>query len=437
MNDQATTSSNPVAGLGESDRAAIYKAGTVQVVAKGEALFKRGQRAGGFSLVLNGSFSLVTTSGTSCGLRFVQGDFIAEQTLFDSEPSISALIAEENSRALVLSRAAFNALHPMVQLAVFKRISTVSCLRMAGAIRDIESTRLQRTALTDYLAAESTKNRKKYEQSELIQSLLARIPRLPIHITELVSMLLSENASAKAVADVAKQDPSLVGEVLKEVNSVHYGLRQKVSDLHYAIMLIGFNEIYQLLVSGGVRRTMPDTEAFRNIHQHAIGLSCLSAEVCRLCDRHSVSLLGTIGLLHDIGKSTVMLIKNENPKLAFFIQLLDPCKIGAMLLGRWNLPDVICETIEYQSFAIFSHPSELPSQFAKSIGILHIAHALSERLFHENALAGGYPFLNEYIKVCGLADKTIDQIQDAVLKALRLKPNTIPAELRRFILPTS
>ncbi len=434
MNDQqATTLSRPDAGLGEQERAAIYKAGTVKVVTRGEALLKRGQRAGGFTLVLNGSFSVVTISGTICGLRFTKGDLIAEKTLFDSEPSISALIAEEDSRALILSPAAFNTLHPMVQLSVFKRVNVVSTTKMAGIIRYIESTRLQRIALTDYMAGESGKNRKKYQQSELILSLLARIPRLPIHITQLVEMLLSENASAKAVADIAKQDPSLVGEVLKEVNSVHYGLRQKVSDLHYAIMLIGFNEVYQLLVSRGVRRTMPDNEAFRNIHLHSLAISCLSSEICRLCDRHSVSLLGTIGLLHDIGKSTVMLIKNENPKLAFFIQLLDPCKIGAMLLGRWNLPDVICETIEFQSFAVFSPPSELPSKFAKSIGIIHIAHALAERLFQESPSAGGYPFLNDYINGCGIGDKSLDQIQDAVQKALKLKPNTIPAELKRFV----
>lgn len=435
MNDQqANTSPSIDAGLGERERLAIYKAGTVQVVAKGEALLKRGQRGHEFSLVLNGSFDVLTNNGAGIGLRFVQGDLIAEQALFDSDPSISALTAGENSRAIVLSMAAFVALSPQVQLAALRHITAVSNARMIEMIKSLESVVLQRAALSTYLIGDSGNNRKKYEKSELVQSLLARIPRLPIHITQLVGMLLGENASAKAVADVAKQDPSLVGEVLKEVNSVHYGLRQKVSDLHYAIMLIGFNEVYQLLVSRGIRKTMPDTEEFRDLHQHAMALSCLSTEICRLCDRHSVSLLSTIGLLHDIGKSTVLLIKNENPKLAFFIQLLDPCKIGAMLLGKWNLPEIICETIECQSFAMFAPPSELPSQFSRSIGILHIAHALADRVFQDSPPSGHYPFINEYIKACGLGNKNLDQIHETILKGLKLKANTIPAELKRFIL---
>ena len=421
-------------GLGEKDRMALYNAGTIQVLSKGEALLKRTQRAPGISLVLNGTIDVLTTGGGLNGLSFRQGDLINEQTLFESDPSISALTAGEPSRALVLSKAAFSALSPTIQIAALKHIGTVYSSQMLDLGKNLESTRLQRASLTNYLMGEFGKHNKQYEQSELILNLMKRIPRLPIHVTQLIELLLSDNASAKHVTELAKQDPSLVGEVLKEVNSVQYGSRQKISDLHYAIMLIGFNEVYQLLVSKGIRKTMPDTEEFRNIHQHSMVLSWLSAEVCRLCDRHSVSLLSTIGLLHDIGKSTVLLIEKENPKLAFFIQLLDPCKIGSMLLEKWNLPEVICETIEYQSFARFSHPSELPSQFRKHIGILHISHAMSDWILEKTLSAGAYPFLDDYKMVCGLGDKSLDQIYEAVVKSLRTKANMVPAELKKFVL---
>jgi len=428
---------NPESGfdvlLSEKEVIALVNSGTVQVLSEGETLLKRTQRSRGSCLVLSGSFKTVSRSGNGAGLTYLRGDLIFEDALFDCDPSLASIVAREPSRALVLSRSEFNALNPEQHSALMRHVAAAQHSRMMGMSHALDSLELQRASLTGYAMAVARKHGKRYEQSELIQGLIKKIPRLPIHVAQLAEMLLSEKVSTKRVTELAKQDPSLVGEVLKEVNSPYYGLRQKVSDLYYAIMLIGFNEVFRILVSQGLRKTMPDTESFREIHQHSIIISYVAFEICQLGDKRDASVLSTIGLLHDLGKSTVLLIERDNPKLGFFIQMLDPEKIAAMLLEKWNIPGVICETIEYQSYPRFAPPGEVPTQFRKYIGLLHLAHAVHDSVrgvFEES----GYPFLREFMEVSNMRDKSLDQVRGGVLKSLRTKAQLMPMEMKKFIL---
>lgn len=422
------------ATLGEKECIALFNAGTMLTMSQGEVLLKKNQRNRGMCLVLSGSFEALGKQESGDCHIFAPGDLVDEQIAFGGASLAISVIARELSRVLTLSKIDFDRLGPGVHSALIKHVTVVQNARIQSMKKSMASLALQRTAVTGHMLSEARTHRKKYENSELIRNLIKRIPRLPIHITQLIEMLLSDKVSAKRVTELAKQDPSLVGEVLKEVNSPYYGIRQKVSDLYYAIMLIGFNEVYQILVSKGIRKTMPDLETFREIHQHSVILSYIAFEICQLCDKQESSLLSTIGLLHDIGKSTVLLIEKENPKLSFFIQLLDPFKIGSMLLEGWNIPTVISETIEYQSFPKFAPPSEIPSQFRKYIGIIHLAHAIHDKVRDKSIPVREYPFLGEYKEACNLKGRSFDQLYENVTKNLRARAHLLPLEVKKFAL---
>lgn len=422
------------ANLSEKERIALFNVGKIRNLLQGETLIKRTQRVPCYILVLDGSFEIAATNGNGNFPAFGQDDLICEQTVFDSDTSISAILASEPSRVLHLSEVSMRTLSPEMQIAIFKHVINFSNARFLKLKRERAAIELKRRSLTEYMIGFSKKRSAKYEHSELVLNLLKKIPRLPIHVIQLTELLLSENVSTRRVTELAKQDPSLVGEVLKEINSTHYGIRQKVSDLYYAIMLMGFNEVYQILISSGLRRTMPDSENFREIYQHSLILSYISFELCQFHDKQRASLLSTISLLHDLGKSTLYLIEKENPKLAFFVQLLDPCKIGSMLLEKWNIPKVVCETIEYQSYPGFSLPTEIPSEFRENIAILHLSHAIYEKIHDKTYALRDYPFLNEYKSFCGLQDKSLEQILEQVLKNLKGKAPILPGEVKKFAL---
>ena len=67
-----------------------------------------------------------------------------------------------------------------------------------------------------------------------------------------------------------------MADVLKSINSSYYGLRKKVSDIKNAVLLLGFQELYQLVMSEGLRRTMPDTPDFRALHSEALVISYIA-----------------------------------------------------------------------------------------------------------------------------------------------------------------
>lgn len=420
--------------LSEKERVALFNIGRIQVLSEGQPLLTREMNTRGVFLVLNGAFRSTGMRRSPGWLSFGRGDLIWGKTALDSDPSLQDIRACEASRVLYLHEAALDTLGRSEHTGILKLMSAYFNSRALENGKQLASDRLKRDSISQSLLSEYENRKSKYENSELILGLMKRIPRLPIHVAQLFQMLLSEKISAKRVTELAKQDPSLVSEVLKTVNSANYGLRQKVSDLYYAIMLIGFNEVYQILISSGVRRIMPDTDRFRAVHQHSLILSYIALEICHLVDKKRAAVLSTIGLLHDIGKSTILLIEKENPKLSFFIQMLNPCKVGAMLLAKWNIPQVICETIEYQDHARFCVPGEMPSQYAENVGILHIAHAVHDIVEGGGKfLAAGYPFLDEYRTFLKL-NGSFEGIVAGVMKSLKSKTEILPDEVKRFTL---
>jgi HD-like signal output (HDOD) protein len=434
INQDTSTDTAFGANFGEKERMALYNVGKVRNLSQGEVLIKRAQRSTCYCLVLNGSFEIAGINGDGNFPAFRKDDLISEQAVFDSDASISAILASEPSRVLLLNEVSIRALSTDLQIAILKHVMNFSNTRFLKIKRQLASTSLKRQALTNNLIHDSRRRAAQYENSELVLNLLKKIPRLPIHVIQLTELLLSDNVSTRRVTELAKQDPSLVGEVLKEINSAHYGVRQKVSDLYYAIMLMGFNEVYQILISSGLRRTMPDSENFREIYQHSLILSYIAFELCQFHDKQRASLLSTISLLHDLGKSTVYLIEKENPKLAFFVQLLDPCRIGSMLLEKWNIPKVVCETIEFQSFPSFSLPMEIPSEFRKNIAILHCSHAIYDITRDKSNVLSDYPFLEEHKNFCGLQDKNLEQVVEQVIKNLKGKAPILPPEVKKFVM---
>src|SRR5437868_5160177 len=75
--------------------------------------------------------------------------------------------------------------------------------------------------------------------SEEIRSTLAMMNAM--------SLLKSSKSNAKEVAIALKFDPRLADNIVKEVNSPFYGLRNRVESLEQAIALLGFKRISDLL----------------------------------------------------------------------------------------------------------------------------------------------------------------------------------------------
>jgi len=268
--------------------------------------------------------------------------------------------------------------------------------------------------------------------SEMVEDILNRVKRLPPYASRLLNLLGSDAACADKVIDLIKMDPSLVAMVMKSVNSSYYNLRSKVNDLHHAVLLLGFNQIYQLVIREAVRSRMPNRAEFQKIQSHSVILSIVAYELALSCNLMPVTLC-TVGLLHDIGKSLLLLLKERNPRFGSFFEMLDDCKIGSHLLRKWNLPRIVCGTIEYQRHPEFSPPEAIPGEFRKSVAVIYAAHLAYDYMsgMRENELPKA--FFSGYMDLIDAPETSVDKlVKGRVFRSIVRKIDTLPEEAKKF-----
>jgi HD-like signal output (HDOD) protein len=412
--------------LDDKDRIRLFNTGTIRTLAEKELLFKKGSPDKTIYCVLSGALKVESRDSDALGFRFTAGDLISETNLSAGEGRISSVIAEEASTVFSLDLAAFATLKVETRTSILKRLYDTVFSRVDVLGKQKESAQFREAALTKYVK-KSRKPLGKYEQSEIIVNIVKSIPRLPLHITHLIELLAGQRASAKEVAVLAKQDPSLVVDILKTINSPQYALQTEISDVSYAITYLGFNEVYQIAISRGLMKSIPDSDEFREVYRHSLFLSYIASELCQSYDKNRAALLSTIGLLHDIGQTVLLLLRKQNPKWSLFIEMLDPGKLGAMLLKQWNIPKQVCQTIEYQAYPSFCPPTEVPSDQRVNIALLYVAHAVSDHLNKGQVDALDYPYLDDYLRLLRFGSRGIDQIlKEDILQGLMTKSHRLP-----------
>jgi HD-like signal output (HDOD) protein/CRP-like cAMP-binding protein len=422
--------------LRDKDRITLFNAGMIRSLAENEPLFKRGTPGKTIFCVLSGTLKIASGEFDGAAFRFKPGDLISETAFSETKSRISSVVAEEASTVFSLDPVAVDNLGFETRTAILKRLHDTMLSRIEVLCRQNESAQLQGAALSRYIR-NSRKHLEGYEKSEIIVNILRSIPRLPLHITQLIELLAGQRASAKEVAALAKQDPSLVVDILKTINSSHYALQTEVTDISYAITYLGFNEVYQIALSRGLMKSIPDSNDFRDIYRHSVFLSHIAFELCQSYDKNRAALLSTTGLLHDIGETVLMLLRKQNPKWSLFIGMLDPSWLGAMLLEQWNIPKPVSETIKYQAWPAFCPPAEIPSDEKVNIALLYIAHVVYDYLDKRPGNALDYPFLNDYLRLIGFISFGIDEIsRDFVLHGLRAKSQRLPELVRKRIFGT-
>ncbi|HYA41862.1 MAG TPA: HDOD domain-containing protein [Syntrophobacteraceae bacterium] len=419
--------------LGDKERITLFNAGAIRTLAENELLFKKGTTGKTIFCVLSGTLKAASGYLDASAFRFKAGDLIAETALSEGKGRIPSVVAEEASTVFALDTAAVDTLAVETRTAILKTLHDAMLSRMETLDEQNESTQLRVAALTRYIR-ESRKHLEEYENSEIIATILKSIPRLPPHIAQLVELLAGQRASAKEVAALAKQDPSLAAEILKAINSPRYALRHEITDVSDAITHMGLNEVYQIALSRGLMKSIPGSDDFRDIYRHSVFISHIAFELCQSFDRNGAALLGTIGILHDIGKTVLLLLVKQNPKWSLFIGMLDPSRLGAMLLKHWNIPEPVCQTVDYQAWPAFCPPAEIPSDHNDNIALLYIAHAVQDHLDNKPGDVLDHPFLSDYLSLIGFVSFGIDEIsRDFILHGLRAKSQKLPDFVRKRI----
>ena len=193
------------------------------------------------------------------------------------------------------------------------------------------------------------------------------LPTLPQVVTVILSLIDSPDSSAEDINKVMEKDPSLVGKILKLVNSAYYGLPNKVNSVRQAIVILGFSTVKSLAISASVFDMFDSTrEASFNREEfwtHSIGTGCVARLVGHREPGVDEETAFVAGLLHDIGKMVLdqyaphefdaIINAAQTRKLSFYqaekevLVETNHAEIGAWVGEQWKLSEELVGAIRY------------------------------------------------------------------------------------------
>jgi len=418
----------------EKELVAVYNAAPVKHLKRGDAVFADIPKSDSFFVLVEGVIHVIVKLNGHPGRpgAFKRGDCISPL------PSSSGLMycaeAATDCTIIEISPAILKHLSEKTQLCIY-RVAMTSTAKINAYIRSVNGEiNLKILRLSQYIQHEDAA-RATAIQSEFVKGFLQSMPRMPAYATGLAGKLLDEGASVQEVVEGLKGDPNLVGIVLKTVNSAQYAFTKKIENFYNACMILGFNNIYSLLMREATQSTMPVTPETTQILRHSCLISVLSFELALMAKLQNAQTVATIGLLHDLGKGIQVVMKNAHRDKADLIDLLDPAKLGAALLRVWSLPEKICRSVELQQYPEFIPPDLTGPEYRSDAAAVHIAHVLEGLLTNKPLDPSKGAYTADYMALLGFGDLTPAQLlNERVLPVLKKNPTRVPPEVRSILL---
>lgn len=143
------------------------------------------------------------------------------------------------------------------------------------------------------------------------------LPPLP-HTLVKTAKLVGEEAPEDPISSLKKivaADPVVAARTLRRVNSVYYGLKRQVGNVEQAIVLLGFEKVYQLILTNSLVKledlfsTDSQVRIFRTVMARCIATAALTHQLTQELYLPSAHLAYSAGLLHAIGR--VILLYNR------------------------------------------------------------------------------------------------------------------------------
>jgi len=135
------------------------------------------------------------------------------------------------------------------------------------------------------------------------------LPALPAAVTRILKETEDPDTCAQTIERMIGTEPALASKVLRVVNSAYYGLSGQVTSLAQAVVILGLQQVRNLVLSVGAFSTMkPKTprqnQMMETFWLHSFGTAA-ATQIISQRKRLTISETETAfvgGLLHDIGR---------------------------------------------------------------------------------------------------------------------------------------
>lgn len=222
------------------------------------------------------------------------------------------------------------------------------------------------------------------EAEKLIASVA--IPPRPTVVAAVMEEQRSTDPNLGRIAQLIAADVGLSAAMIKTVNSPFYGLRQKVTDIHRAVSMLGMKNVVALVTSLSLRNAVP-AQGLDRFWDSAARTALLAAYLAKHLGCTAKEDAHLYGLFHNAGiplmlrrfenyKETLMLANQETQRA--FTDVEDArhgtnhAAVGRLLATSWQLPKPMREAIAlHHDLGVYQ--SNLPVESLNLIAIGHLA----------------------------------------------------------------
>ncbi len=223
---------------------------------------------------------------------------------------------------------------------------------------------------------------------------IKNLPTLPTVANNVIKLTQNPDSTAFDIAEAISLDQSLASKVLRTANSAYYGFPRKITTINYAIVVLGLNNIKNIVLSTSIMGRFAKTDDNqlldrRDFWKHSLLCGIISKKIAEHMGMKTAEEMFICGLLHDFGKMIldhffhdefiVALILSKNEKITLKEAEdktfgFNHSGVGALLLKRWGLPISLVNAVE-----LHHQPDEALTSF-RAASIVHVADYLCRRI---------------------------------------------------------
>ena len=240
------------------------------------------------------------------------------------------------------------------------------------------------TLLSDYKV--------KKDRTELILRKVNSLAPIPKILSEVLELLNNVFTSPHILSKAIAKDQSVVLKILTIANSPFYGLTKRVSSIEFAIMILGYDEIRNIVSALSLMESMKNkSDQYldqKSFWMHSYLTATISKKLAMDMGFEKSGEVFIAGLLHDLGISVLHRFMHTdfvkiNALILSGIDLneaelkvfgMSHGEIGETLLKNWNIPELITEVVRYH------HTPALSQNASVSSSIVHLADYITQML---------------------------------------------------------
>lgn len=226
-------------------------------------------------------------------------------------------------------------------------------------------------------------------KSGIIQS-IEDLPPMPQVVVKIQQLVLDPNSDTTQLAEIIESDQAIAARVLKMANSAFYGMSGKISSIHQASILLGYQVLGEIITMAGtadiLSKSLPgygyDSQELWN---HSLSVAFAAKMIAEIKNKDLIHEAHTAGLIHDVGKIILdrHILENMAQISTYMVQEeksfleaerhifgFDHAEIASEVCRTWKIPEKICLAIGCHHQPSISNGDELSY-------VLHMADYIS------------------------------------------------------------